>query len=137
VLGAYYWRTLMTYPLPPCYSLTHVTGAVAAASDALAQSGAGRMSGAAVRYPGSSSDRIAVARMIWMDVALMGLVRRGGAHMEEDWARQLGNIVRAATAMGVWGGILFGTCCKTGEELRALSRILILLGADLRWQCVG
>jgi homocysteine S-methyltransferase len=43
----------------------------------------------------------------------------------EEWAVQLDDIVRAATNKSVWGGILVGGCCKTGEdELRALAKVL-------------
>jgi homocysteine S-methyltransferase len=43
----------------------------------------------------------------------------------EEWAGQLGDVVSAATKKGVWGGILVGGCCKTGEdELRALAKVL-------------
>jgi len=43
----------------------------------------------------------------------------------DEWAGQLSDIVRAATNKGVWGGILVGGCCKTGDdELRALAEVL-------------
>jgi homocysteine S-methyltransferase len=104
-----------------CTAVAHVAGAVAAASDALAQSGAARMSGElpwlVLKPNGGQTYDMGVRQWGWYG----GETRTQG----EDWARQLGDTVRAATAMGVWGGILVGGCCKTGEEeLRALSRIL-------------
>ena len=43
----------------------------------------------------------------------------------EEWARQLGDIVRTEADKGVWGGILVGGCCKAGDvELRALAKVL-------------
>jgi hypothetical protein len=43
--------------------------------------------------------------MIWMDVRQWGWYGGETRTQGEDWARQLGDFVRAATAMGIWGGI--------------------------------
>ncbi|KAI9455192.1 Homocysteine S-methyltransferase [Russula earlei] len=104
-----------------CTAVTHVAGAVAAANDALAEMGASCSSGAKpwlVLKPngGQTYD---------MDTRKWGWYGGEGRSQGEEWARKLGDIVRTATSKGVWGGVLVGGCCKTGEEeLRILSRVL-------------
>ena len=105
-----------------CTATTHVAGVVAAASDALAKTGATRIGGVGepwlVLKP-NGGQTYDMDMRVWdmhdTEIRLPG----------EEWARQLGGIVREADAKGVWGGILVGGCCKTGEEeLRALSKVL-------------
>jgi homocysteine S-methyltransferase len=105
-----------------CTATTHVAGVVAAASDALSQTGAARTGGGGgpwlVLKPngGQTYD---------MDMRVWGMHDTETRSPGEEWAKQLGDIVREAAAKGIWGGILVGGCCKTGEEeLRALSKVL-------------
>jgi len=104
-----------------CTATMHVASAVAAASDVLAQTGAARVGG----------------EQPWLVLKPNGGqkydldTREWDRHDSEiwspgdEWARQVGDIVHAAAAKGVWGGILIGGCCKTGDgELRALSKVL-------------
>jgi hypothetical protein len=91
----------MTCPLLPRYAVTHVAAAVAAASDALAQSAAARMSGELpwlvlkLKHNGGQTYD--------MDVCQWGWYAGYAGEAREDWVRKLGDIVRVATAMGVWG----------------------------------
>jgi len=105
-----------------CTATTHVAGVVAAASDALAQIGGARIGGRGepwlVLKPngGQTYD---------MDTRVWDMHDTETRSPGEEWAKQLGDTVREAAAKGVWGGILVGGCCKTGEEeLRALSKVL-------------
>ncbi|KAI9453787.1 Homocysteine S-methyltransferase [Lactarius psammicola] len=86
-----------------CTAVAHVARAVAAVSDAL-ETGGRR----------------------WETLARSQAKRRSDTPSQGDgWAGQLGDIVRAAVTKGVWGGILVGGCCKTGDdELRALAKVL-------------
>ncbi|KAF8269262.1 Homocysteine S-methyltransferase [Lactarius quietus] len=101
-----------------CTAVAHVAKAVAAVSDALEETGAGGRKPWLVLKPngGQTYD---------MDTCKWGWYG-GEVHTQGDeWAGKLGDIVRAATNKGVWGGILVGGCCKTGDdELRALAKVL-------------
>ncbi|KAH9964417.1 Homocysteine S-methyltransferase [Russula compacta] len=109
-------RAAMPYP-----TLAYVAGAVAAASDALAETGAVRVGGGQpwlVLKPngGQTYD---------MDTHKWGWYGGSTPSQGDEWVRELSDIVHAAAAKGIWGGILVGGCCKTGEkELRGLSRLL-------------
>ncbi|VDC07592.1 unnamed protein product [Peniophora sp. CBMAI 1063] len=47
--------------------------------------------------------------------------RAGG----EGWEKRLATLARATEAIGVWGGVLVGGCCKTGfEEIQRLGEAL-------------
>jgi len=104
-----------------CTTTTHTAGTVTAMSDALAQYGAANVGGGQpwlVLKP-NGGQTYDVDTRIW---DMHDTEKRSPG---EEWARQVGDIVHAAAAKGVWGGILVGGCCKTGEEeLRALSRVL-------------
>ena len=104
-----------------CTATMHVASAVAAASDVLAQTGAARVSGGQpwlVLKPNGGQK---------YDLDTREWDRRDSEIWSpgDEWARQVGDIVHAAAAKGVWGGILVGGCCKTGDrEVRALSKVL-------------
>lgn len=104
-----------------CTAVAYVAGAVAAASDALAETGAVRVGDGQpwlVLKPngGQTYD---------MDTHKWGWYGESARSQGDEWVRQLSDIVHAAAAKGIWGGILVGGCCKTGEkELRGLSRLL-------------
>jgi len=105
-----------------CTAVPHVARAVAAAGDALAKTSTLRVGGSGqpwlVLKPngGQTYD---------MDKRQWGWYGGETRSQGEVWARQVGHIVHAAAERGVWGGILVGGCCKTGEEeLHDLSRIL-------------
>jgi homocysteine S-methyltransferase len=106
-----------------CTATTHVAGVVAAASDALAQTGVARIGDGQpwlVLKPngGQTYD---------MDTRVWDMYDIETRSPGEKWARQVGDIVHKAVEKGVWGGILVGGCCKAGEEeLRALSKVLQL-----------
>ena len=104
-----------------CTSTMHVASAVAAASDVLARTGAARVGGGQpwlVLKPNGGQK---------YDLNTREWDRRDSEVWSpgDEWARQVGDIVHAAAAKGVWGGILVGGCCKTGDgEVRALSKVL-------------
>ncbi|KAH9963459.1 Homocysteine S-methyltransferase [Lactifluus volemus] len=106
-----------------CTAIAHVGSAVAAASDALAKMNATTGVGS-VKKPwlvlkpnGGQTYDMETRKWGWYS----GETRAQG----EEWAGRLGEIVHTAVEKGVWGGILVGGCCKTGEkELRALSKVL-------------
>ncbi|KAH9026548.1 Homocysteine S-methyltransferase [Lactarius hengduanensis] len=106
-----------------CTAVAHVAKAVAAVSDALEETGAGPAAGSGkpwlVLKPngGQTYD---------MDTRKWGWHGGETPSQKDEWAGQLGDIVRAATNKSVWGGILVGGCCKTGDgELRALAKVLV------------
>ena len=107
-----------------CTATAHVASAVTAASDVLAETSVTRSSACCSEQPwlvlkpngGQTYD---------MDTHKWGWYGGETRLQGDEWAEQLGNIVRSAVAKGVWGGILVGGCCKAGEEeLRSLSRAL-------------
>ncbi|KAI0301053.1 Homocysteine S-methyltransferase [Multifurca ochricompacta] len=93
------------YPVPDafginCTSVGHVASAVAAISEVLAEMG-------------DDTARVGGGQP-WLKRPL-----------GDEWARELGEIVRAAGEKRVWGGILVGGCCTTGDgELRSLRKVL-------------
>jgi homocysteine S-methyltransferase len=104
-----------------CTAMVDVASAVTAASDAFAEMSATRNGGGqpwlVLKPNGGQTYDMDTRKWDWYG----GETRLQG----DDWARQLGDIVRSAAAKGVWGGILAGGCCKAGEEeLRLLSKAL-------------
>jgi homocysteine S-methyltransferase len=101
-----------------CTAVAHIARAVAAVSDALGETGAPAGKPWLVLKPngGQTYD---------MDGRKWGWYGGESRSQGDEWAGQVGDIVRAATNKGVWGRILVGGCCKTGEdELRALAKLL-------------
>ena len=104
-----------------CTATIHVASAVAAASDVLAQTGGVRIGGGqpwlVLKPNGSQIYDVGTREWDRHDTEIWSA--------GDEWARQVGDIVHAAAEKGVWGGILVGGCCKTGDgELRALSKVL-------------
>jgi len=107
-----------------CTAVAHVARAVAAAGDALAKTGTGTSC-----VGGSGQPWLVLkpngGQTYDMDKRQWGWYGGEMRSQGEEWAGQVGGIVHAAAEQGVWGGILVGGCCKTGEEeLHKLSRIL-------------
>jgi homocysteine S-methyltransferase len=102
-----------------CTAMVDVASAVAATGDALAEmrtSGGGQPWLVLKPNGGQTYD---------MDTRKWGWSGGEARLQGDDWARQLGDVVRSASAKGVWGGILAGGCCEAGEEeLRLLSKAL-------------
>lgn len=105
-----------------CTAVAHVARAVAAVGDVLEETGAAARVGdgkpwLVLKPNGGQTYDINTRK--WGSYG-------GETHSQGDeWARQLDDVVRAATNKGVWGGILVGGCCKTGDdELRALAKVL-------------
>ncbi len=100
-----------------CTAVAHVAKAVAAVSDALEETGAAAQPWLVLKPNGGQTYD--------MDTRKWGWYGGESPSQGDEWAGQLGDIVRAATNKGVWGGILVGGCCKTGDgELRALAKVL-------------
>ncbi|KAH8995252.1 Homocysteine S-methyltransferase [Lactarius hatsudake] len=105
-----------------CTAVAHVATAVAAVSDALEETGASPAVGSGkpwlvLKPNGGQTYDMNTRKWGWhgLETPSQG----------DEWAGQLGDMVRAATSKGVWGGILVGGCCKTGDdELRALAKVL-------------
>jgi homocysteine S-methyltransferase len=104
-----------------CSAVAHVASAVTAAGDALAKmyltrGGSGKP-WLVLKPNGGQTYDMETHKWGWHG----GETRTQG----DEWARQLGEIVHTEAEKGVWGGILIGGCCKTGDkELRALSEVL-------------
>ncbi len=136
VLAAYFDSTAITaeshkgvrYAVPDafginCTGMAHTADAVAAMSDALAETSAARSSVGGIgpwlvlKPNGGQTFDMETRKWGWYG---------GESRLQGDkWAKQLSDIVRSAAAKGVWGGILVGGCCKAGEEeLRLLSKAI-------------
>ena len=105
-----------------CTAVAHVARAVSAVSDALEETGA-------AAYVGRGKPWLVLkpngGQTYDMDTHKWGWYGGETPTQGEQWAVQLGDIVRVATNKGVWDGILVGGCCKTGgDELRALAKVL-------------
>lgn len=133
VLAAYFGDTApgegaARYAVPDafgvnCTAVAHVARAVAAASDALEESGA------PAACVGGGKPWLVLkpngGQTFDMDARKWGWYGGESRSQGDEWARQVDDIVRAATNKGVWGGIMAGGCCKAGEdELRALAKLL-------------
>ncbi|KAI0267061.1 Homocysteine S-methyltransferase [Gloeopeniophorella convolvens] len=105
-----------------CTAPAHVASAVAEASEALAVRGVGSGVGGGqpwlvLKPNGGQTYDMSSRKWGWHD----GQKQTQG----DEFANELGAIVHRAAEKNVWGGILVGGCCKTGdEELRALSKVL-------------
>jgi homocysteine S-methyltransferase len=105
-----------------CTAVAHVARAVSAVSDALEETGA-------TAYVGGGKPWLVLkpngGQTYDMDTCKWGWYGGETPTLGEQWAGQLGDIVRTVTNKGVWDGILVGGCCKTGgDELRALAEVL-------------
>jgi homocysteine S-methyltransferase len=106
-----------------CTAVAHVASAVSAVGDALAKMHATHVGSGkpwlVLKPNGGQTYDMKTRKWGWHG----GETRTQG----EAWARQLGEIVHMAAEKGVWGGILVGGCCKTGDqELRALSKVVVI-----------
>ena len=105
-----------------CTAVAHVARVVAAVSDALEET--------STAYPVGGGKPWLVLKpnggqTYDVNTRKWSSYNGGTPSRGEKWAGQLGDIVRAATNKGIWGGILVGGCCKTGDdELRSLAKVL-------------
>ena len=105
-----------------CTAVAHIARTIAAVSVALGQNSAachvgGRMPWLVLKPNIGHTYDMNTRKWSWHGGEL--------SSQGEEWARQLGDIVRTEADKGVWGGILVGGCCKAGDvELRALAKVL-------------
>ena len=105
-----------------CTSVAHVARTITAVSVALGETGAACHVGARKPWLVLKPN---IGHTYDMDTRKWGWYGGESSSQGEEWAEQLGDIVRTATNKGGWGGILVGGCCKAGDvELRALAKVL-------------